>query len=312
MAKPCSLDVRMRVIDEIEAGASRREAAEWLNVSPSSAVKWMQRWETTGSIVPKPSGGSVSPLEQHAAWFLALNEAAPDLTLDEIVIRMRKARIAGSRTAVHRFFERHQITVKKSLHAAEQEWPDVARSRQQFKRRQRKLDPRRLVFLDETATNTKMVRTRGRCRRGKRLLVPVPHGHWKTLTLVAALRCNRMVAPMTTDGGMTGEMFRAYVEQVLAPKLKPKDIVMMDNLGAHNAPGVKKAIEARGATLQYLPKYSPDLNPIEMSFSKLKAFLRQQAKRTVPELCRAMGSFVPTVTAAECRNFFSHAGYVST
>jgi transposase len=174
------------------------------------------------------------------------------------------------------------------------------------------LEPKRLVFLDETATNTKMVRTRGRCLRGKRLIAPVPHGHWKTLTLVAALRCDRMVAPMTTDGGMTGAMFRAYVEQVLAPKLRSKDIVMMDNLKAHEAPGVKQAIEARGATLQYLPKYSPDLNPIEMSFSKLKAFLRKQAKRTVPELRRAIAAFVPTLSATECRNYFSHAGYGST
>ena len=174
------------------------------------------------------------------------------------------------------------------------------------------LDTTHLVFLDETATNTKMARTRGRSPRGKRLVCPVPHGHWKTLTLVAALRCKGMFAPMTTDGGMTGEMFRAYVKNVLAPKLKPKDIVMMDNLAAHNAPGVKEAIEAKGASLQYLPKYSPDLNPIEMSFSKLKAFLRKQAKRTVPELCRAIGAFVPTVTAEECRNYFRHDGYVST
>lgn len=174
------------------------------------------------------------------------------------------------------------------------------------------LDPKRLVFLDETATNTKMVRTRGRCRRGKRLIGGAPHGHWKTLTLVAALRCNGMTAPMTTDGGMTGEMFRAYVKNVLAPKLKPKDIVMMDNLGAHKAPGVKEAIEARGATLQYLPKYSPDLNPIEMSFSKLKAFLRKAGKRTVPDLCRSIGAFVPTLRAQECKNYFRHAGYVST
>lgn len=157
-----------------------------------------------------------------------------------------------------------------------------------------------------------MARTRGRSPRGQRLVCGVPHGHWKTLTLVAALRCNRMFAPMTTDGGMTGEMFRAYVEKVLAPKLKPKDIVMMDNLGAHNAPGVREAIEVRGATVEYLPKYSPDFNPIEMSFSKLKAFLRKHAKRTVPDLCRAIGAFVPTVSATDCRNYFRHAGYVST
>ena len=174
------------------------------------------------------------------------------------------------------------------------------------------LKPSRLVFLDETATNTKMVRTRGRCRRGKRLIGRAPHGDWSTLTLVAALRHDCMAAPMTVKGAMTGETFVAYVEQALAPTLKRKDIVMMDNLGAHKAPGVREAIEARGAALQYLPKYSPDLNPIEMSFSKLKAFLRKASKRSVPELCRSIGAFVPTLTAAECRNYFRHAGYVST
>jgi len=170
----------------------------------------------------------------------------------------------------------------------------------------------RLVFLDETATNTKMVRTRGRCRRGKRLIGRVPHGSWKTLTFVAALRHDRMVAPMTIDGPMTGETFLAYVKQVLAPTLRRRDIVMMDNLGAHKPPSVRQAIEARGATLEYLPKYSPDLNPIEMSFSKLKTFLCKAGKRTVPELCRSIGAFVPTLSAKECRNYFKHAGYVST
>jgi len=174
------------------------------------------------------------------------------------------------------------------------------------------LNPRRLVFLDETAANTKMVRTRGRCRRGKRLIGRVPHGSWETVSLVAALRCDRMDAPMTIEEAMTGKTFLAYVTQALAPTLKRKDIVMMDNLGAHKAPGVKEAIEARGATVEYLPKYSPDLNPIEMSFSKLKAYLRKQAKRTVPGLHRAIGAFVPTVTATECRNYFKHAGYGST
>ena len=173
------------------------------------------------------------------------------------------------------------------------------------------LEPRRLVFIDETATNTKMVRTRGRSRRGTRLIGRVPHGDWKTLTFVAALRRTGMTAPLALDGPMTGETFLAYTQQVLAPTLRRKDIVMLDHLGAHKVAGVREAIEAEGATLEYLPKYSPDLNPIEMSFSKLKAFLRKAAKRAVPELCRSIGAFVPTLSARECRNYFRHAGYVS-
>ena len=147
-------------------------------------------------------------------------------------------------------------------------------------------DPARLVFVDETAANTKMVRLSGRCPRGERLIGRVPQGHWKTITFVAALRRNGMRAPCTVDGSMNGAKFLAYVEQCLAPTLKRKDIVMIDNLPAHKAAGIREAIEARGATLRYLPQYSPDLNPIEMPFSKLKASLRKAAERTIPRLRR--------------------------
>ena len=171
------------------------------------------------------------------------------------------------------------------------------------------LDSSRLVFIDETAANTKMVRLRGRCSRGERLVGRVPHGHWKTITFVAAMRRNGLTAPLVIDGSMTGELFLAYVEQCLAPTLKRKEIVVMDNLAAHKIPGVRQAIEAAGATLRYLPQYSPDLNPIEMSFSKMKALLRKLAERTIPRLCRSIGLFVPTLSACESANYFRHAGY---
>ena len=154
-----------------------------------------------------------------------------------------------------------------------------------------------------------MVRLYGRCARGERLVGHVPQGHWKTITFVAALRRHGMTAPQTIDGSMTGKKFLAYVEQCLAPTLKRKDIVMIDNLPAHKAAGVREAIEARGATLRYLPKYSPDLNPIEMSFSKLKADLRKAAERTIPRLRRRIGRFARTLTARETSNYFRHAGY---
>ena len=169
----------------------------------------------------------------------------------------------------------------------------------------------RLVFIDETAANTKMVRLSGRCPRGERLVGCVPQGHWKTLTFVAGLRRNGMTAPCVIDGSMSGKTFLAYVEQSLAPAVKRKDIVVMDNLPAHKVPGVREAIEARGATLRYLPQYSPDLNPIEMPFSKLKADLRKAAERTVPRLCRRIGSFARRLSPAEAFNYFRHAGYAS-
>jgi transposase len=165
------------------------------------------------------------------------------------------------------------------------------------------------VFIDETAANTKMVRLSGRCPRGERLVGCVPHGDWKTITFVAALRHNGITAPFMIEGAMTGEIFLAYVEQCLVPTLKRNDIVIIDNLSAHKVPGIRTAIEAAGASLRYLPQYSPDLNPIEMFFSKLKAFLRKLAERTIPRLCRAIGSFVPRLSARESRNYFRHAGY---
>src|SRR5262245_38178157 len=176
-------------------------------------------------------------------------------------------------------------------------------------REQGMFDPAHLVFVDETAANTKMVRLSGRCPRGERLIGRVPQGHWKTITFVAALRRNGMRAPCTVDGSMNGARFLAYVEQCLAPILKRKDIVMIDNLPAHKAAGIREAIEARGATLRYLPQYSPDLNPIEMPFSKLKASLRKAAERTIPRLRRRIARFACTLTAREACNYFRHAGY---
>jgi transposase len=187
----------------------------------------------------------------------------------------------------------------------------VVRARRRWIREQGMLDPARLVFIDETAVSTNMVRLRGRTERGVRLIGRVPLGEWKTITFVAALRHNKMTAPMVIEGAMNGEMFLAYVEQCLAPTLKRNDIVVVDNFAAHKAPGIREAIEKTGATLRYLPKYSPDLNPIEMPYSKFKEFLRKAAERTVPRLYRAIRSFVPQLSAQECANYFRHAGYVS-
>lgn len=173
------------------------------------------------------------------------------------------------------------------------------------------LDPARLVFIDETAVSTNMVRLRGRAPRGVRLIGRVPLGNWETITFVAALRHNKLTAPMVLEGAMTGEMFRAYVEQCLGPVLKRGDVVVLDNFAAHKVAGVREAIEKAGATLRYLPKYSPDLNPIELPYSKFKDHLRKAAERTVQGLYRTIRAFVPQLGARECANYFRHAGYVS-
>jgi transposase len=165
------------------------------------------------------------------------------------------------------------------------------------------------VFLDETAVTTKMVRRYERAPLGERLVAKVPHGHWKTLTVIAALRCDRLTAPYVVDGALDGPSFLAYVEQVLVPTLERGDIVFMDNLRTHKVDGVRRAIEAAGAELRDLPAYSPDLNPIEMAFAKLKAALRKRAARTVEALWRLIGKLVKTFAPDECANYFRHAGY---
>ena len=165
------------------------------------------------------------------------------------------------------------------------------------------------MLIDETGASTKMARRYGRSPRGERCRAPVPHGHWKTTTFVGALRLEGMTAPMVLDGAMHGAAFLAYVEQVLAPTLKPGDIVMMDNLPAHKSAAVRQAIEAAGAELRFLPPYSPDFNPIEMAFSKLKAFLKKIAARTKDDLWDAIAQGIDTFTPQECKNYFAAAGY---
>lgn len=165
------------------------------------------------------------------------------------------------------------------------------------------------MFIDETGASTKMARRYGRALRGERCRAPVPHGHWKTTTFVRALRLEGMTAPMVLDGAMHGAAFLVYVEQVLGPTLKPGDIVVMDNLPAHKPVAVRKAIEAAGAELRFLPPYSPDFNPIEMAFSKLKAFLKKTAARTVDELWETIAQGIDTFTPTECENYFAAAGY---
>lgn len=186
------------------------------------------------------------------------------------------------------------------------------RQRQDWFDAQLDLDPERLVFIDETGLNTKMARLRGRSLKGDRCRAAVPHGHWKTTTFTGALRLAGMTAPMVLDGAMNGDAFRAYAEQVLAPTLSPGDIVIMDNLPAHKAAGVREAIEAVGATLRYLPPYSPDFNPIENAFSKLKALLRAKAERTIDALWNAVGKVIGLFTPAECANYFAACGYDPT
>ena len=185
----------------------------------------------------------------------------------------------------------------------------MARRRAQWRRYQGRIDPARLVFIDETWTKTNMAPLRGWAPRGERLKAKVPHRRWKTMTFLAALRHDRLDAPWLLDGPINGESFRLYVEKVLVPTLAPGDIVILDNLGSHRGKAVRRAIRATGARLFFLPKYSPDLNPIEQLFAKLKHLLRKAAARTVDAVGSAIGRILEMITPQECRNYFVEAGY---
>ena len=195
---------------------------------------------------------------------------------------------------------------------AEQDRPDIAFKRERWRRHQGKIDASRLVFIDETWAKTNMTRPHGRCRRGQKLHAKVPHGHWKTLTFIAALRADKVTAPCVLDGPINSRSFTAYVEQFLVPTLRPGDVVILDNLGSHKAKPAREAIRKAGGKLVFLPPYSPDLNPIEQIFAKLKAMLRKAAERTVEATWRRIGSLLDRFPPEECKNYLKHAGYAST
>jgi transposase len=198
------------------------------------------------------------------------------------------------------------------VRATERSRPDIARKRARWRTHQARIDRRRLLFIDETWIKTNMAPLRGSGPRGKRLHADIPHGHWKTLTFLAALRHDGIAAPFVLDGPINGEAFLAYVEQVLVPILRPGDIVILDNLGSHKGKQARRLVRAAGAHLIFLPPYSPDLNPIEQVFSKLKHLLRKASNRTVEATWQCAGELLKQFSPAECSNYFNEAGYVST
>jgi transposase len=204
------------------------------------------------------------------------------------------------------------IASKKTLRASEHDRPDIKQAREEWTSTRQpimRLEPHRLVFLDETGTTTKMARLRGRSPNGQRLLSKVPFGHWKTQTFIAGLRCDALTAPFVIDAPMDRRIFETYVETQLAPTLRPGDVVVLDNLPAHKSAAAEQAVRAMGAWLLFLPPYSPDLNPIEMAFAKLKALLRARAIRTIDALWRAIGEICDLFSPQECQNYFHAAGY---
>ena len=306
-----SIDLRERVLADSDLGMPTKGVAAKYRVCPAWVRRLKQRRRQTGSISPKAQRHGPLPRRSEQAARVAEAVAnAPDATLDEL---RRDNALPISAASLWRVIRELGLTFKlKSLRAAEQDRPDVKRLRDAWAAKLAGVAAEHLVFLDETSATTKMTRRRGRCARGKRHVMKVPHGHWKTTTLVVALRLAGLEAPTVIDGAMNGDLFLAYVEQQLVPKLREGDVVVMDNLASHKKAGVEAAIEAVGARVVYLPPYSPDFNPIELAFSKLKALLRKAGERTVDGLWKLLGRLMDEITAADRRNYFIHCGYPAT
>ncbi|MEO1603601.1 MAG: IS630 family transposase, partial [Pseudomonadota bacterium] len=308
MSKALSVDLRIRVLAAVEGGASHRQAAERFGVSAASVSRWRALAREKGEPRPGPLGGDrrSGRIETQGGLLRALLEETPDITVEELRRALSERGHAFGYGTLQRFFRRHGITRKKRpAHASEQDRPDVLRKRWDWFEGQPDLDPDRLVFIDETWAKTNMARTHGRCPRGERLRMGMPHGHWKTTTFVAGLTTRGMVAPFVLSGPINRVAFETYVERVLVPELSPGDTVIMDNLSSHKGPKTGALIEAAGARLLFLAPYSPDFNPIENAFSKLKALLRKAAERTRDGLWAAVASAIETFTPKECANYFS-------
>jgi transposase len=312
MTKAYSNDLRERVVAAVEAGESCRAVATRFGVSVSSVVKWSQRWRATGSVRPDRMGGyRPVVLEPHRDFIVEQMRQCSHVTTRGLQRMLAARGVTVSHDSVWRFLRREGLSFKKSLFAIEQARADIAGKRRRWKRFMADLDPSRLVFVDETWIKTNMAPLRGWGARGKRLKGYAPHGHWRTMTFIAALRSDRLDAPCVFDGPINGQCFRAWVDQQLVATLKPCDIVILDNLGCHKAKAIRQTIRAVGARLWHLPPYSPDLNPIEQAFAKIKHWMRMGQKRTIEETWRHLGSLIETIAPGGCANYLHNAGYAS-
>jgi len=315
MGRAYSIDLRKRVQEEIESGQSRRAAARRYDVSASFAVKLADRVSRTGSAEPakqgRPPGGG--KLASHLMALLEWVEAKPDITMPELAAKLKAEKeVTVHPASLSRVLLTAGLSFKKTLLALETEREDVRQARDEWEAHRK---PRmreavhRLVFLDETGTTTKMTRLRGRARRGARLKAKAPFGHWVTQTFIAGLRCDGLTAPWVIDHPMNRESFETYVETQLAPTLQQGDVVILDNLSSHKSAKAEATLKQRGAWFLFLPPYSPNLNPIEMAFAKLKAHLRRIGARTIDALWKAIGDICALYSKQECWNYLKDAGY---
>ena len=313
MTRPYSEDLRERALMMAEAGQTIRAIGAALQISPSCVSKWRKLKRDTGALKPGKIGGHKRRVlsGKWAAWLRRRVLSGRRRTLRGLAAELAARGVKTESRAIWVFLHAEGLSFKKNMRAAEQNRPDIARKRARWKALQGLIDPRRLVFIDETWIKTNMAPLRGWGLRGRRLETHVPYGHWTTLTFLAALRCDRLTAPCVLDGPINGESFLAYVEQILVPTLKRGDVVVLDNLGSHKGRAVRAAIRAVGTKIFFLPAYSPDLNPIAQVFAKLTHLVRNAEPRTIEETWRKVGDLVDIFAPHECANYLVNSGYAS-
>ena len=318
MSSALSSELRTRFCEYIEEGLSGRAAAARLKLSAATGVRWQRKWRETGAIAPEVQGRPPGhgKLSAHRELLEELVAQDGDITLLEL---------AGALAVRHRCCRPCRIdrtlsaqawvyVQKKSLVATERLRARVKHQRQEWLRYRipkMQAHPDRLVFIDETSVKTNLTRLRGRSLCGKRLEMTAPFGAWGTQTFIAGLTHDSLIAPWVIKGAMNGEAFAAYIRQVLAPELLPGTVVICDNLATHRNKDAAQALKDVGCWVLYLPPYSPDLNPIEMAFSKLKAHLRRIGARTFDQMFNALAEVCNLFTPQECWNYFCEAGYGS-
>ena len=306
--KAIPVPVRERILHLYQQGKSTREIAASFGYCVAAVRRVRQQFRERGTLQPQTHrcGRKTLLTEMVQRRLLGLLERRPDATLAEL-----GAQLGRPPSTIDLWLTRLGWSCKKTLPAAERSRPDVAAQRKQWPQRLAGVSAARLVFVDESGAHTPMTRHYGRSPVGQRLVCPLPHGHDQTTTLVAAVRLQGPQAPWWFGGAMDGELFLAWVKQGLVPCLQPGDVVILDNLATHKVAGVREAIQAAGAWLEYLPPYSPDLNPIEPMWSKVKQGLKSREPRNTRQLLQATGAALAAVTPADCQGFFGHAGYAT-
>jgi transposase len=310
--RPLSNDLRERILRAVDNHeGSRRKLAARFCVNPSTITRLLQLRRQTGSFDPRPHAGGVTPtLDQDALGRLRkLVEETPDATLEAL---KQKMGISGNKMIVCRALQKLGLPLKKkSPHAVERDTPVVKEKRRSFRRKIVPIEPKRLVFVDETGVTTAMTPTRGRAPRGERVEAQAP-ASWESVTVIAAMGLDGVRAPLALPGPVNAVTFESYVEQVLVPALRRGDVVVFDNLSSHLGPAVTEAIERAGASVLPLPPYSPDFTPIEEMFSKFKGFLRRVGARAREHLYDAIGEGLREVTVQDILGWFRHAGLCAT